>query len=193
MKQAPFTVRRWTRAEYERLVDLGVFDGEPLELLGGQLIVTEPQGPYHASTVGRVGDALRAALPAGWTVRVQAPVALDDESEPEPDVVIVPGTHDNYVTAHPTRVALAVEVAHSSLAFDRLAKASCYARAGIADYWIVNVVDRLVEVYREPGPDPGAPRGWRYRSVETLAPPASVAPLAIPEMSIAVASLLPAR
>lgn len=191
MKQAPFTVRRWTRAEYEELVERGVFDGEPLELLGGQLIVAEPQGPYHASAIGAVADALRAVLPAGWIVREEKPVALDDESEPEPDIAVVPGSHRDYQIAHPAPPALTIEVAHSSLGFDRVAKASFYARAGIEDYWIVNLVDRVLEIYREPGPDPDASWGWRYRSVQTLSPPARVTPLAIPAISVAVASLVP--
>lgn len=193
MKQPPFSVRRWTRVEYERLVDLGVFDREPLELLGGQLIVAEPQGPYHASAIAAIADTLRAALPAGWSVREEKPVALDDESEPEPDIVVVPGAQRDYETAHPTRPVLTIEVAHSSLGFDRVAKASFYARAGIEDYWIVNLVDRVLEVYRNPGPDPEAPRGWRYRSVEPLSAPARVTPLAIPAMSVDIASLFPSR
>jgi Uma2 family endonuclease len=147
MKQAPFTSRRWRRIEYERLVDLGVFEGEPLELLGGQLIVAEPKGSPHAAAVGMAGDALRAALPPGWVVRSQDPVALDDESAPEPDLAVVRGRHADYRHAHPAH-------AETSLAFDRLQKGSLYARAGITDYWIVNLVDRVVEVYRDPATCP---------------------------------------
>ena len=191
MKQAPLTERRWKRAEYDRLVDLGVFNGEPLELIGGQLIVAEPQGSYHATAVDKVDDALRAALPPGWIVRNQKPVALDDESEPEPDVAVVPGSRDDYQDGHPARPALVIEVADSSLAFDRLQKGSLYARGGVQDYWIVNVVERLVEIYRKPVPNPSAPYGWRYRSVETFAPPSFVAPLALPSARLAVVDLLP--
>ena len=85
MAQVPLTLRRWQRAEYDRLVDLGVFAGEPIELIGGQLLVAEPQAPYHASTIGMVDDALRAMLPAGWLVRCQAPLSLDDERHPRFD------------------------------------------------------------------------------------------------------------
>jgi len=84
MTQAPLTLRRWKRIEYDRLVDLGVFEGEPLELIGGQLIVAEPKGTYHSSAVSTAEYALRACLPSGWIVRTQLPVSLDDESEPEP-------------------------------------------------------------------------------------------------------------
>jgi len=191
MTQAPLTVRRWKRIEYDRLVDLGVFEDEPLELIGGQLIVAEAKGAYHASAVSAAEYALRAALPSGWLVRTQAPVSLDEESEPEPDLVVVPGRPGNYRDAHPEHAALAIEVAHSSLDFDRRDKGSLYARAGIADYWIVNLVDRALEIYRDPVRDPTAVYGWRYRSVTIMTPPASAVPLAFASSRIAVADLLP--
>ena len=191
MAQAPLTLRRWKRAEYDRLVELGVFQDEPIELIGGQLVVAEPKGAYHCSALSAAEYALRAVLPPGWIVRTQAPVTLDDESEPEPDLAVVPGLPADYREAHPARPALAVEVADSSLDFDRRHKGSLYARAGIEDYWIVNLVDRGLEVPRDPEPDPSASYGWRYRSVTTLTPPAVVAPLAFTSSRIAVADLLP--
>jgi Uma2 family endonuclease len=191
MKQAPLTLRRWTRVEYDRLIDLAVFEGEPIELLGGQLIVAEPQGTYHASAISAVEYAVRAVLPRGWLVRTQLPVSLDDESEPEPDLVVVPGLPADYRQSHPERAALVVEVADSSLSFDREHKGSLYARAGIQDYWIVNLIDHVLEVHRDPGPDPLAVHGWRYRSVTTLAQSAVVVPSAFPDGRIAVADLLP--
>src|ERR687892_395795 len=118
------TLRHWKRAEYDRLVDMGVFADEPIELIGGQLVVAEPKGPYHVTSVTRTADALRAALPAGWVVRTEAPIALDDDSEPEPDIAVVPGTVDDYESAHPARPVLAIEVADSRLQFDRTEKAS---------------------------------------------------------------------
>jgi Uma2 family endonuclease len=191
MAQAPLTVRRWTRREYERLVDLGAFEREPVELLGGRLIVAEPQGSYHVTAVGMLGSRLASILPPGWIVRVQAPLALDEESAPEPDLAVVRGTWADYRDAHPTSAALLVEVADSSLVFDRDQKGSLYARARVVDYWIVNLVDRLLEIYRDPGPDPAAAHGWRYRSRITLSPPAAVAPLALPAVRLSVGELLP--
>jgi Uma2 family endonuclease len=191
MAQAPLTLRRWTRIEYDRLVHLGVFEGEHLELIGGQLIVAEPKGAYHSSAVSSAEYALRAGLPSGWIVRTQQPVSLDDESEPEPDLAVVPGRPGDYRHAHPERPALAVEVSDSSLHFDRQQKGSLYARAGIEDYWIVNLVDRVLEIYRDPSPEPSALYGWRYRSVITLVPPAVAVPLAFASSRIAVADLLP--
>jgi len=191
MAHTPPTVRRWRRAEYDRLVDLDVFRGEPIELIDGQLVVAEPQGAYHASAVGTIDYALRAVLPPGWTVRIQAPVSLDEESEPEPDLVVVPGRPADYRAGHPAHPVLAIEVAESSLAFDREHKGSLYARARIEDFWIVNLVDRVLEVHRDPEADAQAPYGWRYGSVVALAPPAVVALLAIPSTRIAVAHLFP--
>jgi Uma2 family endonuclease len=130
-------------------------------------------------------------LPPGWTVRTQLPLSLDEESSPEPDVAVVPGRPGDYRQAHPVRPALAIEVADSSLAFDRAQKGSLYARGGIQDYWIVNLVDRVVEVYREPTLDPAAAFDWRYRSATVLGPAGVVVPLAFPTSRIVVADLLP--
>jgi Uma2 family endonuclease len=184
--------RRWTRSEYERLVESGFFRAdEPVELIAGQLIVSEPQGSSHAVAVGLAGEVLRAAFGRGWTVREEKPVALADDSEPEPDLAVVPGAHRDYAGGHPARPVLVVEVADTSLAWDRDAKGGLYARAGIEDYWVVNLVDRVVEVYRDPVPDPSAPHGWRYGSVETLAPPSTISPRQLSRAVIAIASLLP--
>jgi len=185
MTQAPLTLRRWKRAEYDKLVELGIFEGEPLELIGGQLIVAEPQYAYHASAITAADYALRAVLPPGWIVRTQLPVSLDDESEPEPDLVVVPGRPADYRHEHPARPALAIEVAESSLQFDRNQKGSLYARARIEDYWIVNLVDRRVEVYRDPTPDRG------YQTVSTFTPGQTVVLLGAPSASVAVDDLLP--
>lgn len=189
--QSPLTVRRWTRSEYERLVELGAFERDSIELLGGQLVVAEPQSAHHAGSIRRADYTLRAALPAGWVVSVQSPVSLDDDSEPEPDLAVAPGRPEDYLRAHPAAPVLVVEVAESSLAFDRRVKGSLYARAGIPDYWIVNLVDRVLEVYRDPEPESSAPYGWAYRSRVTLAAPAIVGPGGRRGVQVPVAGLLP--
>jgi len=192
MATYPTRLRRWTRAEYERLIEIGVFrPGEPVELLGGDLMVSEPQGSVHYTAVGLVEDALRAALGSGWLVRSQGPIALDEDSEPEPDVAVTRGTRRDYSREHPSRPALVVEVAESSLTLDRDYRGSLYAQAGIADYWVLNLVARVLEVYRTPIPDPAARFGWRYASTEVLAPGSSAAPLAAPAARIPVSDLLP--
>jgi Uma2 family endonuclease len=184
--------RRFTRAEYERLIDLGVFQpGEDIELIGGELMVAEPQGAPHYTAIRKTAKALEAAFGPGWEVRTEGPIGLDDESEPEPDVAVVPGAPDDYARAHPSRPALTVEVAESSLALDRQRKGSLYARAGLPDYWVLNLVDRVLEVYREPAPDSAAPFGWRYGRSEVFEASAWVTPLAAPGSSIPVSQLLP--
>jgi len=192
MATYPLRTRRWTRAEYDRLIDVGVFlPDERLELLGGELVVSQPQGSAHYTAIGLVEDALRVALQPGWLVRSQGPIELDDESEPEPDVAVTPGDRRSYSRRHPSRPVLVVEVAESSLAFDREHKGGLYARAGLDDYWIVNLVDRVLEIYRRPEPDPSAPFGWRYASKEVLSAGSSVELLAVPGARILVSDLLP--
>ena len=184
--------RRFTRAEYERLIDLGLFQpGEAIELIGGELMVAEPQGAAHYTAIRKTAKALEAAFGPGWEVRTEGPIGLDDDSEPEPDVAVVPGSPDDYGRAHPSRPVLTVEVAEASLAADRQRKGSLYARAGLADYWVLNLVDRVLEVYREPVTDSVAPFGWRYARSEVLDIAARVTPLAAPASSVAVSQLLP--
>ncbi len=192
MDTSPVRTRRWSRVEYESLIDQGVFQpGERIELIGGELVVREPQRTPHATAIELALDALKEVFGPGWRVRIQLPVALDDESEPEPDVAVVPGSPRDYLPSHPARPVLIVEIAHSSLAFDREQKGSLYARAGIADYWIVNLVDRILEVYRDPALAPHGPYGWGYGSVVALRAGDLVSPLAAPHARIRIADLLP--
>src|SRR5437667_11451164 len=146
--------RRWTRAEYDRLIDIGVcLPGEPLELLGGELIVSEPQGSAHYTAIGLVEDALRSALGPGWLVRSQGPIELDDESEPEPDIAVMRGDRRSYSHRHPSRPALVLEVAESSLVFAMEPEGSLYARAPLDDHWSGQLLVRDVEICRRPVPD----------------------------------------
>ena len=192
MARVEIRTRRWKRVEYDRLIETGFFQaGDPIELIGGQLVVAEPQGSLHYTAIVAAGEALRKAFRSGWDVRTQGPVALDEESEPEPDVAVVPGSFRDYAAAHPSRPVLVVEISESSLGLDRHHKGSLYARAGLADYWIVNLVGRVLEVHRDPDPDPSATFGWRYRSVEALGREAFVSPLALPQARILVADLFP--
>jgi len=184
--------RRWTRAEYDRLIGQGVFrPDERLELLAGHMVVREPHGDPHTFAVELANEALRAAFGPEWRVRVQLPIALDEESEPEPDISVAPGRLRDSSEAKPSRLALVVEVADSSLTLDREHKGSLYARARLPEYWIVNLADLVLEVYREPTPDAGALYGWAYRVRLTLRPDEHVTPLAAPAARIPVADLLP--
>jgi Uma2 family endonuclease len=185
-------VRRWKRVEYERLIELGMFQpGERLELIDGLLLLREPQGSRHAGTIRRVLEALRHVLGPEWQLDSQLPIALDDDSEPEPDVAVLPRDPRAYLDAHPTRPVLVVEVSDSSYRVDHRYKTSLYARAGVPECWIIDLVHEAVEVHRDPEPSPDAPYGWRYRSVQVLTPPAAVTLLIAHARAIPVADLLP--
>jgi len=184
-------IRRWTRREYERLVELGFFEGERLELLDGMLAVREPQGSRHNASIRRVVDTLRRALDDAWQIDSQFAIALDDDSEPEPDVAVVPFDPRRYVDAHPSAPRLVIEVAESSYRIDHTYKSSLYARAGVPEYWIVDVARDRLEVHRAPEAWSDAAVGWRYGSVVTLDRSATVTPLLAPGVTIAVADLLP--
>ena len=96
--------RRFSRAEYERLIELGIFQpSEEIELIDGQLLVAEPQGAAHYAAIVKTAMALVTAFGPGWYVRTEGPIGLDDDSEPEPDVAVVPGHPDDYSRAHPSR------------------------------------------------------------------------------------------
>jgi Uma2 family endonuclease len=185
-------MHRWSRHEYGQMIDHGLLDeDDPIELLDGLLLVKEPQHSPHRTAVLLVAKALERAFGEGWFVQTQSPIILDDRSEPEPDACVVRGSPRDYTRAHPTRPALVVEVAQSRLRLARGRKAAAYARAGIADYWILNLEGRVLEVYREPaGPDPTRPH-WGYSAIETLSVDSTVTPLAAPAATIRVADLLP--
>jgi Uma2 family endonuclease len=192
MKAPPLPLWRMTRGRYDRLVDVGIFGPEDrVELLDGLLVAREPQGERHATVVGLVRAALEKAFGSGYHIREEKPIALDDQSEPEPDVVVVPGRLRDYLTAHPSRPVLIVEVAETSLALDRLRKGGLYARARISDYWVVNLVNEILEVHREPVRIPSGHGDWKYDSVRLLRRNAVVTPLAAPRARIRVAALLP--
>jgi Uma2 family endonuclease len=184
--------RRWSRIEYHRLADAEILGpDERIELVGGLMIVKEPQHRPHVTAVQLAARALRSVFGPGWDVQVQAPIALADDSEPEPDVSVVAGDPRDYGDDHPRTAVLVVEASLSRLGFDRGRKGGLYARAGIAEYWIVNLPDRRLEVYREPVPDAVAPFGWRYGRAETLGPGGRATILALPGRSVAVGDLLP--
>ena len=192
MVEGELELKRWTRAKYEQLIEQGVFmPDDRVELIDGLLVVAEPQSSYHYTAIGLVVRALTRAFGEGWTIRSQGPVALDATSEPEPDVAVVQGDLRDYVRAHPADPVLVVEVTLSSLTLDRRYKSSLYARASCPEYWVLNLVKRVLEVRREPALSASAPYGWDYSSVQALSAGESVSPLAAPDARIAVADLLP--
>src|SRR5262245_48409731 len=169
MPKSDVELKRWKRTEYEQLVQKGVFaTGDRVELIDGLLIVAESQSSTHYTAIKLVERALARAFGEGWHTRTQAPIALDETSEPEPDVAGVHGDVRAYTAAHPADPVLVVEIALSSLTLDREHKASLYARAGRPEYWILNLIDRVLEVHRDPAPSPSAPYAWDYMAREIL-------------------------
>ena len=181
--------RRWTKEEYYRLGDLGFFQGQRVELIEGRLMVMSPQNAPHWTAIERVRRRLATLFEPGAVVRMQGPIDLGQTTEPEPDIAVVSGTLDQYAQDHPKHAVLIVEVSDSTLYDDRR-KGGLYARAGIADYWIVNVEKKHLEVYRDPIPDAAQPFGWKYASRTDLQPGASVSPLSLPGHHILVVDLI---
>ncbi len=192
---APPERRLWNRDEFARAEESGVFQpDERLELIEGDIIAKElPLRPPHANAMARTFNCLRAAFSQDFAVRNQCPLALGRLSEPMPDLAVVPGLDDDYSDDHPETAALIVEVAESSLRLDRNEKASLYARAGVTDYWILNLIDRTLEVHRKPTPDRAGKYGYRYSDVFSLSELESIAPLASSGVNILVADLLPRK
>lgn len=183
-------VHRWSRDEFYFMGDLGWFQDQHVELIDGEIFEMPPPGNVHCVTIECGSVVLRNVFGNGYWVRAQMPLSLGLHSDPLPDIAVVKGISRDF-TVHPGTALLVVEVSDSSLRFDRTRKASLYARAGIQDYWIVNLVDRQPEVYRQPIPDENAPYGFRYADVKILTPNDRVSSLATPQTSIAVADLLP--
>lgn len=155
----PLKRHRFSRAQYEQMVDAGVFGTEDrLELLDGEIIDMAPQKSRHATAVRLLEEALRACFGIGHDIRSQLPLALDERSEPEPDIAVVPGSPRDYRDAHPTGAVLIIEVADTTLAYYRIHKLAAYARAGIPDYWILDLGNETLEVCRQPLGDTYAER-----------------------------------
>lgn len=184
----PSEPARVSAERYFALVREGVLaEADRVELLEGVIVSMAPSNPPHATAVGLVHDALRAALGEAACLRVQSPLAAGPWSAPEPDVAWVEGSHRDYSHRHPETARLVVEVADWSLHQDRLTKAPIYARAGVDEYWIVNLAARNIEVRRDPDPARG-----RFRVLRIASEDERIAPALEPAKSIAVRDVLPA-
>lgn len=192
MSTARPSTLRWTREEYYRLAELGMFGRQRVELIEGAIIRLPAQKNLHAISIDLTQDALRGAFGPGFWIRIQLPLHLGPRSAPEPDLAVVLGRSRDYLkTDHPQTALLIAEISDTSLAYDRFRKASLYARAGIADYWIVDLIDRRLEVRRSPVADPAMRYGFGYADESVLTESDFVSPLAAPAARIAVGDLLP--
>jgi Uma2 family endonuclease len=181
--------RRFTIEEYERMGQTGILgEDDRVELLGGEIVQMTPIGPVHAAVVDRLNRVLVQRLGDRAIVRVQNPVRVDSHSEPQPDLVVARDRSDFYQLGHPTPddILLAIEVADSSLAVDRAVKVPLYARAGIAEMWLVDLVARTVLVHR-------GPRDGEYAQVRPARPGEDVSLAAFADVILAIAEILGER
>ncbi|MCS6919013.1 MAG: Uma2 family endonuclease [Fimbriimonadales bacterium] len=179
----PYVRYKFTPEQFHRMGELGLLDdANRYELLEGDIFIMPPEGPEHAvskeCTVSRFYENPRSHE---WHIRVESPLRLGD-SEPVPDVAIVAGRSIDYKETHPTSALLVIEISRTTLETDRVKKLPIYAQANIPECWIVNLHERVLEVYREPS-------GARYKSVRYYTPDETVCPLFAPDMAIAVARL----
>ena len=162
---------RFSRAQYEQMVEAGVFAStDRVELIHGQIAPMSPQSSRHTTTVERCRRTIERVCPPDSHVRAQYPLALGAAAEPEPDIAIVPGRVDDYEEHHPEDALLVVEVADTSLAYDQDTKRRLYATHDISTYWIVNLPSSCIEVYSDPHDGDYASKHTRQRN-ETLALP----------------------
>ena len=181
--------RRWTRDEYYRAAELGLLRPEErLELLDGEIVEKMTENAPHSSGIRRTRTQAEVAF-AGVPcfLSEQHPVTLPDDSEPEPDLAVVVGRIENFDNRHPgpADLLLVLEVANTTLGYDRGPKAAAYAAAGIREYWILNLIDRRLEVHRDPS-------NGAYQVITLLGETQSVSPLVAPQATLRVADLLPA-
>lgn len=179
-------IRLLSVQEYHRMAEIGIFHPEErVELIAGQIIRMSAKGTAHESAITRTERLFRQRLGEQVLLRLQSPVQLDDYSEPEPDIAVVMPNPLDYDDHHPTasEVFLMIEIADSSLKYDREVKAPVYARSGIVDYWVLDVNARKLHVYHLPSQN-------GYQSEAILTEDVTISPLAFPECVIAVREML---
>jgi Uma2 family endonuclease len=179
---------RWTRTHTKMMLEANIFAPHEIELIHGEIIQKTPQNQPHAAANDNGYDALTDVFGKGY-VQHSAPIVIDEESSPEPDLAVLK-EHRRTYTDNPnaTDCLLVVEVSDSTLSIDKATKAELYAKAGIAEYWIVNINARTIIVHREPSSSEGE---VGYGHIQTYDATKTIAPLARPEVVIAVADMLP--
>jgi Uma2 family endonuclease len=174
--------RLWTRAEYDSMVEAGIFGpDDKIELIEGEIVQMAPQRTPHSVAIVMAQAAVQQATPPSCHIRTQLPLVASDSSEPEPDVALVAGLPRDYLVAHPRAALLVIEISDTTLTFDRTVKKRLYARAGIPEYWIVNLVERKVEVHREPEGEEYA-RSFHAKPGERVRPLGGTAEVAVDDL-----------
>jgi hypothetical protein len=179
------TRRRFTRAEYCRMAEVGILgEDDRVELIQGEIIEMSPIGRRHKAFVGNLNQLLAVRLTGRAIVWMQNPIVLTDDTEPQPDVTVLRHRPVPYKEreAHAEDVLLLIEVADTSLAYDRTTKLRLYAQAGIPEYWVVDCATESVEVHRTPGPE-------GYGDLDRVTGPATLRPHAFPDVTVTTAEI----
>lgn len=182
---------RWTLKDYLALAKTGFLDDKRTMLLDGVLYTMPNARPPHCAALGLTEDWLRKVFVAGHHVRNQMSFDIGEDTDTGPDLAVVPGVIRDYTASAPRAAVLIVEVAESSLFTDTTTKAEKYATAGVKDYWVIDLENRVLIVYRDPAPLPAGLGATAYRQRNTYQPTQTVAPLAMPNATITIADLLP--
>jgi Uma2 family endonuclease len=190
MSLAEPQTHRWTLERYLEVAESGVLSNEKIELIDGEIIDMPPQHEPHALAVARTIRVLMELFPEPFYVKSQSTYRLSGWSAPEPDVMLLPEMKDEGRALHDLPLVV-IEVAESTLRYDRVKKGSLYASRGIQDYWIINIPDDRVEVYRAPVKDPQSSFGWRYEEMHALKREDKLELLAAPGKFVDVSRILP--
>lgn len=182
----------WTAVQYEELGEVGVIGPEErVELIDGEILAMSPQKGLHADDIMYALQALRKRFEPEDHVRCQLPLRSSVHSEPEPDIAVIAGPFEESEGAHPSTALLIAEVSDTTLRFDQREKASLYAAAGVPDYWISDLRNVRLIVFRDPVPDLSARHGFSYRVIKAYGLDEEVAPLARPDRPLKVKDLFP--
>ena len=183
--------RKWTVDEYNKMAECGVIGpDERVELIDGEVVPLSAHDKIHSDSIGLATNLLVRLYGATHLVRVGLPIQVGDYSEPEPDFALVRPEHQAESDRHPTKPDLVIEVSFTSLANDRMRKTFLYASAGIPEYWIINLSERCLERYLEPGTDKTAPFGHSYAVRKVFGEQEQVKPTQIPGDPVLVGELM---
>jgi Putative restriction endonuclease len=197
-------VRKWTKKEYHKLAELGFFDNMRVEFMDGEIIVNTDyeivrkgedlimtMNNPHAVAIRLILAVLHKIFDENYLIDSQLPLNFGDDAEPEPDIAVIQGNPRDFIESHPQNATLIIEVSDTTLYYDRNRKASLYAKFLIQDYWVLNLKNRKLEVYRSPMEDENAYYGFSFSEKQTFSETDEVSPLAKSDARIKVADLLP--
>jgi Uma2 family endonuclease len=180
---------KWSRQDYYRLAELGFFQGRRVELIRGDIVAMSPVKWPHTVSLAKIAEALRAIFAGMAWINTQNPFSISD-SDPQPDVAVIPGRIEDY-SDHPGTALLIVEVADATLFYDTTTKAELYVTALVPEYWVLDLEHRLLHGYRDPAPLSPGLAATAYQTHQTLDASASISPLAMTGSTIYTAELLP--